>query len=286
MVICEICGEGYKTLKGVIKHAGSKHSLNNKEYYDKYLKNDGEGICLICSGETTFRNTSIGYLNHCSTECVSKNKTIKRCYWAGKKQSDSHIKKRIDNTDQNIKQKNLEKSNLEKYGVKNISSLDSTKDAVRKKSKGSKKPRTSEWQKKIIESKRRNGTIKHTQKTKEKISEILNIYYSKNTDRVKFIGKNNNINHLSGWYRGLYFRSSLELSFLVNNSEQTFTSCETKDFSVIYEVNSKIKVYYPDFTDGVFIYEIKPSSLLNIFNNDIKIKEAKILETVREKIKI
>jgi hypothetical protein len=80
---------------------------------------------------------------------------------------------------------------------------------------------------------------------------------------------------LNGWYDGLYFRSSLELSFLVNNYDKIFSSCEIKKYVVRYLVNNKIKSYYPDYTDGEVIYEIKPSSLLKFGLNQDKIIAAK-----------
>ena len=80
---------------------------------------------------------------------------------------------------------------------------------------------------------------------------------------------------MNGWYNGLYFRSSLELSFLVNNSGRIFSSCEIKKYVVRYLVKGKIKSYYPDYTDGEVIYEIKPNSLLTFGFNYDKIAAAK-----------
>lgn len=42
--ICKICGE----LTVLSKHI-RKHNLTTKEYYDKYLKKDNEGICPVCN---------------------------------------------------------------------------------------------------------------------------------------------------------------------------------------------------------------------------------------------
>lgn len=47
-------------------------------------------------------------------------------------------------------------------------------------------------------------------------------------------------------------------------------TCEKNDYKVIYEIDGKEKVYYPDFTDGIFIYEIKPKSLINTKENLLK----------------
>lgn len=275
METCKICEETFKNLKGLVTHINTKHHFNGKEYYDYYLKKDGEGQCDVCGNETTYRNFGVGYLKNCSIECRNKNKTIKRDYWKGKTQSKETITKRIQNTDQVAKEKNRKQTMLDKYGVDNPCKLDIIKKVLSEKNKGKPLIRTNEWQNNIIESKKNNGTLKHSNETKNKISDSLNKYYSENLDREKYITTSNNIKHLSGWYNGLYFRSSLELSFLVNNNEKSFSSCETKKYAVNYSVKDKIKIYYPDYTDGEFIYEIKPTSLLNFSFNPIKINAAK-----------
>ena len=212
-------------------------------------------------------------MENCSVKCRNKNKTIKRDYWKGKTLSKETIAKRIQNTDQKTKQENWEKNNKLKYGVTNPSMLDSVKTKISIGNKGKIVNRDEEWQNKIIDSKRNHGTLKHSDETKNKIRDKLNEYHSLNLDREKYITTSNNVKHLSGWYNGLYFRSSLELSFLVQNKDKIFTSCENNNYKIIYNDNGKQRVYYPDFTDGKIIYEIKPSGLLDIHINNLKIQE-------------
>jgi len=226
----------------------------------------------------------VGYLKYCSTKCRDRDKNIKRDYWKGKKQNKNHIQKRIENTNQELKQKRWEESNLKKYGVKNPSKLESVKNKISKGNKGKQNKRTKKWQEKIIESKKRNGTIKHSEETKNKIRDSLNKYHNENFDRDKYISNENNKNHMSGWYYGLYFRSSLELSFLVKNKKIKLQTCENKKYGLKYKYNNKTKMYYPDYTDGNFIYEIKPSSLLKYKINKIKIKTGKKIYGQKYKI--
>jgi len=181
------------------------------------------------------------------------------------------VLKRINNTNQIEKQKTLESTLLNRYGVDNISKTELVKEKISIGNKGKIVNRSSDWQKNIIESKRKNGTLKHNEKTKQKIRTKLNEYHCLNLDREKYISKSNNVNHFFGWYNGLYFRSSLELSFLVQNSGISFTTCEKNKYKIIYEKNNKQKCYYPDFTDEIFIYEIKPSGLLEYGDNQLKI---------------
>lgn len=275
METCEICKETFNNLKGLTTHVNAKHHLNGKEYYDNYLKKEGEGQCIVCSGETTYRNVGVGYLENCSMECRNKNKAIKHDYWKGKHQTKEHIDKRIENTSQKDKENNRKKTMLLRYGVDNPTKLDKIKSILSKKSTGRKFIRTHQWQRNIIDAKRKNGTLKHTEETKKKISVILNNYYAQNLDRERNVKNNINVNHICGWYKNLYFRSSLELSFLINNNNQKFLTCENNEYKVVYLVDGKQKVYFPDFTDGKYIYEIKPSKMISLFNNEIKISEAK-----------
>jgi hypothetical protein len=275
MELCKICNYEFKNLKSLSIHFNSKHGLNSKQYYDLYLLKENGNKCSVCGENTTFRNLGVGYLDNCSVECRNSNKNIKRNYWQGKKQSEETIKKRITNTNQKIKQENWENVIFKKYGVRNPTKLDSVKNKISESNKGLKKQRTDEWQKNIIDSKRKNNTLKHSSETKIKITNSLNKHYEENLDREKYISTSNNVKHLSGWYNGLYFRSSLELSFLVKNTNKTLSSCEIKKYAVRYSSNGKIKTYYPDYTDGEFIYEIKPNSLLTFGFNRDKITAAK-----------
>lgn len=273
MQTCKICNQEFKNLKALSTHLNINHKITSKEYYDKFLIKESEGKCHVCNNQTTFRGINVGYLVNCSIECRNLNKTIKRDYWKGKKQSVETIKKRIENTNQISKQEKWEENNLRKLGVSNPSKLNEVKLKISRGNKGKKLPRDVKWQENIIKAKINNGTIKHNDVTKEKIKESLNRYYSENTERSKYISKN--VNHLSGWYNNLHFRSSLELSFLINNQNEVFESCENESYKIPYKIGNKEKSYYPDFTNGNFIYEIKPKSLLKYKDNLFKIDSAK-----------
>lgn len=275
---CKICNQEFKNLKALSTHLNFTHNISSKDYYDKHLSKLAESKCVVCGGETTYRGLGVGYLKTCSLDCRNNSEDYRKKQSEskkGKKQSKEQIKKRIKNTNQADKEKNRKQTMLDKHGVDNPSKLDSVKKVLSEKNKGKQLTRTSEWQYNIIESKRNNGTLKHTDEAKTKISNSLNKFYSENLDREKYISSSNNVKHLSGWYNGLYFRSSLELSFLVNNSHKSFSSCEIKKYAVTYLAKDKIKKYYPDYTDGELIYEIKPTSLLNFAFNQDKITAAK-----------
>jgi hypothetical protein len=269
---CKICFKEFKNLKALSSHFNSKHKLSSNEYYDVFLLKEGEGKCKICENPTSFRNLNKGYLDNCSIECRDKNESINKGYWKGKKQTEDTIKKRIKNTNQVLKEQKRKETTLKKFNVDNPSKNSEISNKISLALKGRKIKRTNEWQKNIITAKKKNGTIKHSQETKEKITNSLNIFHQKNIDREKYITNSSNTKHLTGWYKKLHFRSSLELSFLINNQNVNFESCENKLYGIVYIIDGKSKIYYPDFTDGQFIYEIKPYSLLNYKNNNLKIK--------------
>jgi len=74
--ICEICKKEFKNLICLSYHIKA-HKISTKEYYDKYLKNNGEGLCSICKNETNFISINRGYRKFCSSECLSKSDDIK-----------------------------------------------------------------------------------------------------------------------------------------------------------------------------------------------------------------
>lgn len=72
-MICEICHKEFINFKGLGSHISQHHHIKSKEYYDKYLKQNGEGICSTCGKETPFLKLSKGYQKHCSLSCGSKD---------------------------------------------------------------------------------------------------------------------------------------------------------------------------------------------------------------------
>jgi hypothetical protein len=88
-------------------------------------------------------------------------------------------------------------------------------------------------------------------------------------------------NGWSGWYRGYYFRSLLELSYLkyLIDNNIVFETAENKKYQVKYYDSYKQQEanYYPDFylINSKEIVEIKPKNLLNTQKNIDKYKAAK-----------
>jgi hypothetical protein len=74
-------------------------------------------------------------------------------------------------------------------------------------------------------------------------------------------------NGWSGWYKGWYFRSLLELSYMINIIEKyglKWENGELNDYKIQYSHNENIKNYFPDFIiENKYMVECKPKKLWN-----------------------
>ena len=109
-ITCQICGKIVGT-KGLNKHFKT-HNISTKEYYDKYIKKDNEGICLNCGKPTKFTKFTIGYSKYCCQYCSGSSNIVKE------KRKQTNINKygvAYTLQEPSIRQQ-ISKTNLEKYG--------------------------------------------------------------------------------------------------------------------------------------------------------------------------
>ena len=87
-------------------------------------------------------------------------------------------------------------------------------------------------------------------------------------------------NGWSGWYNGWYFRSLIELSYMIYVIERfniKWESGEEDIYKIPYVYENNIKNYYSDFIlDKKYIVECKPKNLWNTKLNKEKFKYAKL----------
>ncbi|MDF2534860.1 MAG: hypothetical protein K0R18_1019 [Bacillales bacterium] len=85
-------------------------------------------------------------------------------------------------------------------------------------------------------------------------------------------------NGWSGYYKGVYFRSIIELSFLkyLIDSNVRYENGEKKKHKIEYNLNGKILNYFPDYylLDSNEYVEIKPKKLLSTKKNAAKFDSA------------
>lgn len=76
-----------------------------------------------------------------------------------------------------------------------------------------------------------------------------------------------------GYYRGLFFRSLLELAFMLKMAElnQKIKTAETNECLVNYALDGVARTYRPDFiTENGSVFEVKPSALTKTTENMAK----------------
>lgn len=64
---CKICNKTYKSLVAIAAHISGSHKLKTKDYYDKFLKQENEGLCLYCNNKVNYNQWS--YRRFCNTRC-------------------------------------------------------------------------------------------------------------------------------------------------------------------------------------------------------------------------
>jgi hypothetical protein len=79
LTTCKICGKGpFKNYAGLSKHLYQMHrEVTNKDYYDAYIKQPDEGLCVLCGRPTQFSGRlNRGYYAHCSQKCTANDKKV------------------------------------------------------------------------------------------------------------------------------------------------------------------------------------------------------------------
>lgn len=291
--ICKICNKEINTYKFAF-HIKHEHNIKNiVSYYVKIINNGKIGYCEICNKETKFRSIDYGFEKVCSKECrkiLFSESRIGKSVNVGKKQSKETIEKRILHTDQKKKEEKRKQTCLERYGVDNASKTNEVANKISKTNTGRKCPRTEEHSYKIVESKRKNGTLKCTDETKQKISKSLQITLSDpNFDKTKFLSKNST--YVYGYFDNMYYRSSYELAFLefCKKYNLKVESAENNKYAVNYiDSVGKSRKYFPDFylSDYDVVVEVKPISMyeLNLNKFDAAMRKYKYIIVTDEEL--
>ena len=89
----------------------------------------------------------------------------------------------------------------------------------------------------------------------------------------------NSGNGICGWYKGWFFRSLLELSYMIYVIERfnlEWVTGESEKYKISYTIDGKSKNYFPDFIiNKKYIVECKPKKLNLTSINQIKFEFAK-----------
>jgi|GEM_PF-2468636 len=108
-ITCKLCGKELRSSRLLVAHVRHIHKLSSKEYYDKFLKRNGEGLCKICNKETSYFDISNGYKKYCSIRCVQIDPDI-----IEKKKLTSVKNYGVDHPSKILKNKEMQKTRITK----------------------------------------------------------------------------------------------------------------------------------------------------------------------------
>jgi hypothetical protein len=311
--ICEECGALYNTKTTLGVHVHKCH--NEKEYYDKWVKEKGEGLCKNCGNETEFYNKlSKGYKLCCSKKCSSKiicssrKENWIKIYGVDHPFKNSEIYDKVKktklqryNNENYINEKKIKKTNLEKYGVEFCSQRKEIAEKIQKTTK-----KTYE-NKNIIEKRKETMRIRYgkehsmqlnecKEKRKKTCKERYGIENYNNHEQAKQtcinkFGVSNPMHNIQSFERmqksqrikkifrdtNIWYQGSYELDFL-ENFYNSFPDIQRAP-SIKYFFDNKNKVYYPDFyiPSLNLIIEIKSLYYYKKHKKIVEIKEKNVI---------
>ena len=153
MITCKICQQQFDKRISFCNHIFRIHGLSGKEYYDTYLKQEGDGICHYegCQNTTSFINIEKGYKECCCLEHTNlfrygvksnlnfeeikaKAKQNSHTEEALSKQAKTNMDRYGTRTPLQNKEilKHTQELFMERYGVISPFKLDSVKEKIKK----------------------------------------------------------------------------------------------------------------------------------------------------------
>lgn len=137
IITCKICNKPVTKLGNHLYH--SHKDITFKEYYDRYLKTDTDGICVICGKPTEFNNKARKYQNCCSDECrkkytyeQTKIKILEKYGVENPFQSKEIMEATYKNKDYTKITEKIKETCIKKYGKSNYSQTDEYKEKIKK----------------------------------------------------------------------------------------------------------------------------------------------------------
>lgn len=221
---CAICGIVYKNASALTAHVFIKHKLNSKEYYDKYLRKPGEGICPICGKITRYTRLSTGYKKFCSIQCSRQSEEVLNNIREGMKNSEHW-------------QEVLKSEEYRKKLSESIKNSDYIKNVVH----------TEEYKNRQSKILKQSENFKKSRSSKEFRTKISLIASNRAKEgKAKTFYK----------YNDILFASKWELSYYVWLKDNNI-NLKYQLEPIEYEFEGIIRHYVPDFEVNGVIQEIK-----------------------------
>lgn len=235
---CLICNKDISSGCAFSKHIHKTHNILPKEYYDKYLKKENEGICPVCGKETPFLKISKGYQKHCSANCAQNDLQVNNTFRNNNPQKNPIIRQQTIETCQklyggvgfcsDIIQQKATQTKITKYGVSNLYLLSD------------------------IQQKARQNSHTNIANKKRELSKKENIRNLANEINAIYIQDLLDMTKSSGWYQSnivdiIKYKNHL---FVKKSDIQTVLDYDNNSYKV-YSINEKkivqsIKQIYTD----------------------------------------
>lgn len=107
-----------------------KLGVSQKDYYDKYIKKDGEGVCLHCKNESIFNNIGLGYTKFCSLSCSGQYKKINDGAREQMIKRTKETKLRKYGNETYVNSDKMKETKLAKYGNSNYNNIEKQKETL------------------------------------------------------------------------------------------------------------------------------------------------------------
>lgn len=228
--------------------------------------------CPECGDEITYKSES-GYNN-----AIKNNRLCRRCASSGERNA---MYGKIGELNPFYGKKHTEESKIKIIDGRDYSKYKTKefRDKISKLSKGSNNSMYGKsfydvWLDKYGKEIADNKMLEYREKQSQLNSGVNNSMYGKPSP-------NGSGNGWSGWYNGWFFRSLIELTYMIKIIERynlSWESGESNKFKIEYiDINGEKKNYFPDFIiNNKYIVEIKPKSLFYTDKVFRKIKYAKL----------
>jgi uncharacterized C2H2 Zn-finger protein len=293
--ICEECNKTFKNMQRLSVHIKNEHKY--KKYYDKWLKEKGEGLCKSCGKKTLFISfKKQGYKKTCCSRCMGLYNSSKLTSKSIEKRKQTNKEKYGYTAFNNKKGK---QTKLEKYGNENYNNHEKYKQTCQEKWGVDNVFQVEEIKEKSkqtclknngveysLQSNEIRGRGKQTKKEKYGNENYNNREKSKQTclknngvewcqQNIEIFLKTQKTRFKINQYKdtNLYYRASFELDFL-NKFYSLYQDIQNGP-SLKYKFDEKNKIYFPDFyiPSLNLIVECKNSYLVKKDKKQIKAKE-------------
>jgi hypothetical protein len=227
--ICEECGRLCKNLCSLGTHISKTHHIKPKQYYDKWIREKGEGYCKECGNETSFDKLGGGYLKFCSTKCLANSSETRQKY------KDTCLQKyNVENTYQSPEKiKKIKQTWMKNYGVENPYQAQTVKDKI-KQNNLDKYGVEYSWQREDVKNNIKQANMKAYGVEYQQQRPDIHLKTQKHAFGARLY-KNTEI-----YYRGLY-----ELNFLEKYYNIFPDIINGPSIKYIFE--GKTRMYFPDF---------------------------------------